>query len=70
MYGPAIVMVCVVCPSIKTSIVRLWDVTIAGLPWCPVWCRLYGTVYWRKQPGNTQNGGTLLLIANLMADSE
>jgi len=26
---------------------------------------------WAKcQPGNTQNGGTVLLIANLMADSE
>jgi len=43
----------------------LWDVTIAGPPRCPVWCLLV-TVHC----GNTQNGGTVLPIANLVADSE
>jgi len=43
-------------------------VTIAGPPRYPVWCRLYSTVYWIKRPGNTQNGGTVLPIANLMVD--
>jgi len=37
----------------------LWDVTIAGPPRRPVWCRLYGTA-----TGNTQNGGTVLPIAD------
>jgi len=48
----------------------LWDMTTAGRPRCSVWCRLYGTVYRRKRPGNTQNDRTVLPIANLMADSE
>jgi len=48
----------------------LRDVTIAGPPRCQVWCRLYATVYRRKRPGNTQDGGTILPIAKLMADSE
>jgi len=62
----------------------LWDVTIAGPPLCPVWCQLVTvptdpfTTFtiptgpflseWVKcQP---RNGGTVLPIANLMADSE
>jgi len=64
----------------------LLDVTIAGPPRCPVWCRLvtvptfpfttFTRPYpflseWAKcQPGNTRNGGTVLPIANLMADYE
>jgi len=35
-----------------------------------VWCSLYGTVCRRKRPGNTQNGETVLPIANPVADSE
>jgi len=47
-------------------------VTIAGPPRCPLWCHLYGrpTVYRIKRPGNTQNGGTVLSVANLVAYSE
>jgi len=73
------------CYNNKVSSVM--DVTIAGLPWCPVWCRLVTvptdpfTTFtspsspflseWVKcPPGNTQNGGTVLLIASLMAGSE
>jgi len=65
----------------------LWDVTTAGPPRCPVWCRLVTvptdpfTTFtsptgpflseWAKcQPGNTQNGGTILPILYLMEDSE
>jgi len=48
----------------------LSDVTIAGPPWWPVWCCLYSTVYRRKRAGNTQNGGIVLPIVNLIADSE
>jgi len=54
----------------KTRHRALWDVTIAGPPRRPVWCRLYGTVYRRKWLGYTQNGGTVLPIANLTAHSE
>jgi len=57
---------------------------IAGSPWCPVRYRLVTvpndlfTIFtspflseWVKcQRGNTQNGGSVLPIANLMADSE
>jgi len=70
-----------------TSYRPLWDVTIAGPPRCPEWCRLVTVpIYlfatftrptgpflseWMKcQPGNTQNGGTILPIVNLMEDSE
>jgi len=60
----------------------LWDVTIAGPPRCPVWCRLVTVPLiqllqsqsqpahpqWAKcRPRNTQNGET---IANLVVDSE
>jgi len=48
----------------------LRDVTIVGPPRCPVWHHLYSTVYRRQRLENTQNGGNVLLIANLMADSE
>jgi len=48
----------------------LLDVTIAGPPRCPVWCRLCGTVYQRKQPGNTENGTIVLPIPDLMVESE
>jgi len=34
------------------------------------WCLLGGTVYRRKRHGNTHYGGTVLPIANMMADSE
>jgi len=54
----------------RTRYRPLWDMMIAGPPQCPVLCRLYGTVYWSKRPGNIQNGGTILPIANLAADSE
>jgi len=40
------------------------------VPQCPVWCHRYGTVYQQKRPENTQNGGTVLQIANLTADFE
>jgi len=57
---------------------------IADPPRCPVWCRLvtvptdpftsptgpFLSEYAKCQRGNTQNGGTVLLIENLMADSE
>jgi len=56
--------------DIYKQVSSVWDVTIAGPPRCLVWCRLYGTVYRRKRPENTQNGGTVLLIGNLRADSE
>jgi len=36
----------------KTRYHPLWDVMIPGLPQCPVWCRLYSTVYQRKWPGH------------------
>jgi len=72
---------------VSTRYRPLWDVTIAGSPRCPVWCRLVTvptdlfTTFtrptgpflseWAKcQPGNTQNRGTVLPIANLMAHSE
>jgi len=48
----------------------LWDVTTAGPPRCPVWWHLCSTVYRRKRPRNTQNGRSVLLIVNLMADSK
>jgi len=62
----------------------LWDVTIAGLPQCPVWCRLVTVPLitftrptgpflpeWSNcRPVNTQNSGTILPIVKLMADSE
>jgi len=48
----------------------LWDVAIAGLPRCPVWCRLSGTSLSENATRNTKNGRTVLPIANLMADSE
>jgi len=76
------------CPG-KKAVKRLlfyplWDVMIAGLPRCPVWCRLltvstdsFNSVSgpflseWAKcQPGITLNGVTVLLIANLIGDSE
>jgi len=37
----------------------------AGPPWSPAWCRLIG-----EGELKTPNGGTVLPIANLMADSE
>jgi len=59
------------CVTSKLTRYRpLWDMTTAGPLRCPVWCCLCGIVYRRKRPGNTQNGGTVLPIANLMADSE
>jgi len=62
----------------------LWDVMIAGLPRCPVWCLLVTvptdpfttftrpTAVWIGEvpTWNTQNGGTILPIANPLADSE
>jgi len=54
----------------KTRYRPLRDVTIANPPQCPALCHLYGTVYWRKQSRKTQNGRTVLLIANLTADLE
>jgi len=62
------------CIQIHQNLTRhrpLWDVVTAGLPPCPVWCQ--GSLRYsssEKTTGNTQNGGTVLPIANLMADSE
>jgi len=69
---------------VKTRYRPLWDVTIADPPRCPLWCRLvtvptdpftrpngpFLSEWVTCQPGNTQNGGTVLPIANLMADCE
>jgi len=41
-----------------------WPATVPSVVPC------YGTVCRRKRPQNTQNGGTVLPTANLMADSE
>jgi len=68
--------------DINNSKVRpLWDVTIAGPPRCPVWCRLVTVPADPFTTSTRPTGpllsecakcqpGTVLPIANLMADSE